>query len=541
MVDIPTPFTFIKRDDVQKQMDEIIKGISELTNISTDEAILLLISQEWDQERLTNQFVDDKDSLFLAAGIISDSPIESSIETQDCKICIQPLKPGNITYLPCGHQFCSDCFGKLIQTRLLDGYSSFQIACPGVNCIAKIYPSKIMEVLDFLSATQIGEVEIQLIGTKASDEYKRFLQDHYIKSQKDQFVFCPNVGCSQIIQRKQGFFQKDVKCLCGKLFCFDCGLDQHPAITCQLKRESVKESQRNSTAEYQQINDEVQETSRDDHNRNLIQKQLAVHGLVNLGNTCYFNSGLQCLASVVPLSSEFLSMRYIQDLNINSLLGWKGKGAYEYSEFIWGLWGEGSGAVRPERMKNVHEDLNRAKNKATNITSGGDFSLTEVELASQARQYMKYRSDSFISELFYGESKSTIDCVQCQHRSVQFNTTGILCLPIPMEQRVAVHVTWLPLQLKDEDDSEQDEEYKEQKISQEKDEIKMEEKNIKIKVQSAKPKKPSSFLGDDTVWQVMKRVSEIVGVGVGNLVALDIFHGYFYGFYEPAKPLMRYS
>jgi ubiquitin C-terminal hydrolase len=89
------------------------------------------------------------------------------------------------------------------------------------------------------------------------------------------------------------------------------------------------------------------------HNKNVCPKHLGEHGLDNLGNTCYFNSGLQCLGSIVPLSSEFLSMRFLNDLNLNSLLGWKGKGAFEYNEFVWALWGEGSGAVRPARMKNV--------------------------------------------------------------------------------------------------------------------------------------------------------------------------------------------
>lgn len=48
-------------------------------------------------------------------------------------------------------------------------------------------------------------------------------------------------------------------------------------------------------------------------------------GLENLGNTCYMNSGLQCLSNIKELTCYFLSCDFIKDLNHETHLGMKGK------------------------------------------------------------------------------------------------------------------------------------------------------------------------------------------------------------------------
>lgn len=47
-------------------------------------------------------------------------------------------------------------------------------------------------------------------------------------------------------------------------------------------------------------------------------------GLRNLGNTCFMNSGIQCLSHVRELTEYFLSGEFAKDINKDNVLGTQG-------------------------------------------------------------------------------------------------------------------------------------------------------------------------------------------------------------------------
>lgn len=66
-----------------------------------------------------------------------------------------------------------------------------------------------------------------------------------------------------------------------------------------------------------------------------------VHGLVglqNLGNTCYFNTALHCLANTQPLMDYFLSKLHENEINKNNLNGTKGEVSTMFGKLISELW-----------------------------------------------------------------------------------------------------------------------------------------------------------------------------------------------------------
>jgi ubiquitin C-terminal hydrolase len=61
-------------------------------------------------------------------------------------------------------------------------------------------------------------------------------------------------------------------------------------------------------------------------------------GLLNLGNTCFMNCAIQCLAHVPLFREYFFSYRFVQDINKQNDLGTKGRIARAYAKLLRELW-----------------------------------------------------------------------------------------------------------------------------------------------------------------------------------------------------------
>nr|GME10324.1 ubiquitin carboxyl-terminal hydrolase 8 [Ipomoea batatas] len=183
---------------------------------------------------------------------------------------------------------------------------------------------------------------------------------------------------------------------------------------------------------------------------------LGLTGLQNLGNTCFMNSAVQCLAHTPKLVDYFLG-DYKSEINYDNPLGMNGEIASAFGDLLKQLWAPGATPVAPRTFKlklshfapqfsgfsqhdsqellaflldGLHEDLNRVKCKPYVEAKDGDGRPDE-EVADEYWKNHRARNDSIIVDVCQGQYRSKLVCPVCRKVSITFDPFMYLSLPLP--------------------------------------------------------------------------------------------------------------
>lgn len=199
-------------------------------------------------------------------------------------------------------------------------------------------------------------------------------------------------------------------------------------------------------------------------------------GLVNLGNTCYFNSALQCLLHTKPLTQFFLGNKWKNDLNVRNPIGMRGELASEFAGLMNKMWSGREDIISPSYLKEVigrfasqfrgyaqqdahelimflmdgiHEDLNRCMTKPI-VEAIDGTGMTDEQVATESWRRYKTRNDSAIVDLFHGQLRSELICPQCKEKEVVFDPYMTLQLPVQRPKHRTIYVSFVPFNVTDE-------------------------------------------------------------------------------------------
>lgn len=244
------PVRLLEPSDLFPVMQRRVKEVTEVLNIPESASAVLMREHKWNKERLFESFYSDCEKLQDKCGVrfrcgnVSQCVVNNRIRSgkqnsmEVCQICTDEVTKDEMLAMPCGHQFCLDCWRGFAEVTLERGPTCVATTCPQAGCN------------EIVTEEEISVASPHLLPSFNNYQLRSFVD------MNDLTRWCPGPGCTRIaIMRGGGVadsIQVPVECTsCSTEFCLKCGEEPHSPTNClELARWNEKCKNESETANW---------------------------------------------------------------------------------------------------------------------------------------------------------------------------------------------------------------------------------------------------------------------------------------------------
>ena len=207
-----------KEEEAKILMEKVIEEVIELTCLSRDNVIILLLQNNWNKDKIDSYWWENTNKHLIKHGMEFDQNLKfnKNSTSKECMVCFSNSKNLNYISLSCNHLFCTNCWTEYLEYKAQDIYSCTSATCMLKNCNVCVPPS--------LFTKYLSEHSLKLYNNSL---VKNFTENN------DDIKWCPSNTCGRFVKSKD-HVARDITCGCKTVFCFKCRRDGHRPCTCML-------------------------------------------------------------------------------------------------------------------------------------------------------------------------------------------------------------------------------------------------------------------------------------------------------------------
>jgi ariadne-1 len=217
-----TSIRILPAEQMVPEMKRRLKDTVDVLNIPQSAAAVLLREHKWSKDVLFEKFYNDPIKLEQKYGVFYRcNPVRAIQKANNvCEICYEEGQGQPMISMPCGHEFCKDCWRDFCDNAILEGPSCVRKSCPQAKC------------KEMMTEEEVEQAAPHLLHTFETYQLRSFIESNMLTR------WCPGPGCERIaIASSTSALEQDAKVAkcdsCSTLFCLPCGEEPHAPCDCK--------------------------------------------------------------------------------------------------------------------------------------------------------------------------------------------------------------------------------------------------------------------------------------------------------------------